>query len=62
MTAPRLHRDRIAAMRHVPFNFAAPEWRGRSGAASQPVSVCAGDTPSRDERCREVYDIQVQGL
>ena len=57
-----LHRDRIAAMRHVSFNFQIPNGEVALGRRVSRFPYVPVNTPSRDERCREVYDIQVQGL
>lgn len=57
-----LHRDRIAAMRRIPFTFAIPEGEVPLRRRIGRFPYVPSDAPSRDERCREVYDIQVQGL
>jgi NAD+ synthase (glutamine-hydrolysing) len=57
-----LHRDRIAAMRRIPFTFEAPEGEVPLRRRLSRFPYVPSDAPRRDERCREVYDIQVQGL
>ena len=57
-----LHYDRIATMRHIPFTFETPEGEIPLRRRVSRFPYVPSDTPSRDERCREVYDIQVQGL
>ena len=58
----QLHRDRISRFRRIGCDLETPE-----GAVSleRPVArfpYVPSDPVSLDERCREVYDIQVQGL
>ncbi|MCU0621709.1 MAG: NAD(+) synthase, partial [Gemmatimonadales bacterium] len=56
------HRDRIAAFQHVPFEFRVP---AKPGALRRTVSrfpYVPSDPALRDQRCREVYRIQVHGL
>jgi NAD+ synthase (glutamine-hydrolysing) len=57
-----LHRERIATMRHIPFNFEIPDGEIPLRRRVSRFPYVPSDTPSRDERCREVYDIQVHGL
>jgi NAD+ synthase (glutamine-hydrolysing) len=57
-----LHHDRVAAMRHVPFEFQVPDGEIPLERTIHRFPYVPSDTPSRDERCHEVYDIQVQGL
>jgi NAD+ synthase (glutamine-hydrolysing) len=57
-----LHRDRVAAMRHISFDFEIPEGELPLRRRISRFPYVPSDTPHRDERCREVYDIQVQGL
>jgi NAD+ synthase (glutamine-hydrolysing) len=57
-----LNREHVAAMRRVPFSFDVPA--GEVALAREVYRfpfVPAGEA-SRDERCHEVYDIQVHGL
>jgi NAD+ synthase (glutamine-hydrolysing) len=58
----RLHHDRIAAMRRIPFTFEVPEGEVPLRRRLSRFPYVPSDALSRDERCREVYDIQVQGL
>ena len=57
-----LHRDHVAAMRRIPFTFEIPDGEVPLKRRLSRFPYVPSDTPSRDERCREVYDIQVQGL
>jgi NAD+ synthase (glutamine-hydrolysing) len=57
-----LHRDRIAAMRRIPFPFQVPKDEVPLKRDIHRFPYVPSDTPSRDARCHEVYDIQVQGL
>ena len=57
-----LHRDRIAAMRRIPFSFEVPAGEVPLRRRLSRFPYVPSDATSRDERCREVYDIQVQGL
>lgn len=56
------HADRVAALRHigVPLNVPQAEVPLRREIARFPY--VPADTAGRDERCAEVYHIQVQGL
>jgi NAD+ synthase (glutamine-hydrolysing) len=56
------HRDRIAALRHIPFAFEVPAGEVPLERRIYRFPYVLPDTASRDERCREVYDIQVHGL
>jgi NAD+ synthase (glutamine-hydrolysing) len=56
------HHDRIAALRRIPFTFEAPDGEVPLKRRVSRFPYVPSDAPSRDERCREVYDIQVQGL
>jgi NAD+ synthase (glutamine-hydrolysing) len=58
----QLHRDRISRLRRIPFDLEMPE-----GAVSLERKIVRfpyvpSEPASLDERCREVYSIQVQGL
>jgi len=58
----QLHRERVAALRRIAFELAMP-----TGAVALQRTVARfpyvpADAAAQDERCREVYDIQVQGL
>lgn len=57
-----LHRDRIAAMRRIPFKFALPSREVPLKRRIYRFPYVPAGAARRDERCREVYDIQVQGL
>jgi len=58
----QLHRERVNVLRRIPFEFDLP-------AGSMPLERSIGrypfvptDPSTLDERCNEVYSIQVQGL
>lgn len=58
----QLHRERISALRRIAFEFDPP-----AGAISLERSIARypfvpTDASTLDERCAEVYSIQVQGL
>ena len=57
-----LHRERIAAMRRIPFQFEMPAGEVHLERRFCRFPYVPADAASRDERCREVYDIQVHGL
>jgi NAD+ synthase (glutamine-hydrolysing) len=57
-----LHHDRITALRRIPFTFEAPDGEVPLKRRVSRFPYVPSDAPSRDERCHEVYDIQVQGL
>lgn len=57
-----LHRDRLAAMRRIPFEFAIPTGEVPLKRHIHRFPFVPADAARRDERCREVYDIQVHGL
>jgi NAD+ synthase (glutamine-hydrolysing) len=57
-----LHRDRIAALRCIPFDFELPDGEIPLKRSINRFPYVPSDTQRRDERCREVYDIQVHGL
>ena len=57
-----LHRERVARFRRVPFELDVPQ---ASVALERDVPrfpYVPIDPATPDERCREVYEIQVQGL
>ncbi len=59
----RAHRDTVAAFRPVPFRLDAPAQGFLP--LKRPLErfpYVPADPSRRDERCREVYEIQVQGL
>lgn len=56
------HRERLSAMRRIPFEFKVP---GHEVPLMRDVSrfpYVPGETAARDDRCYEVYNIQVHGL
>jgi NAD+ synthase (glutamine-hydrolysing) len=57
-----LHRERVAAMRRIPFRFEVPTGEVPLERRVYRFPYVPADAASRDERCREVYDIQVHGL
>ncbi|HSB59343.1 MAG TPA: NAD(+) synthase, partial [Methyloceanibacter sp.] len=57
-----LHRERVAAMRRIPFRFEVPAGEVPLERRVYRFPYVPADAASRDERCREVYDIQVHGL
>jgi NAD+ synthase (glutamine-hydrolysing) len=57
-----LHRDRLAAMRYISFDFEIPDVEVPLRQRISRFPYVPSDTSHRNERCREVYDIQVQGL
>jgi NAD+ synthase (glutamine-hydrolysing) len=57
-----LHRERVAAMRRIPFPFETPKGEVPLKRRVYRFPYVPADEASRDERCREVYDIQVHGL
>jgi NAD+ synthase (glutamine-hydrolysing) len=57
-----LHRDRLAAMRRIPFTFEVPGGVVPLKRSIYRFPFVPAAAASRDERCREVYDIQVHGL
>jgi len=56
------HRDALAAMRRVPLPFDPPAEEVPLERAISRFPYVPSDRRRRDERCREVYEIQVQGL
>jgi NAD+ synthase (glutamine-hydrolysing) len=57
-----MHRDRIAPMRRITFDFELPDGEVPLRRRIQWFPYVPSESTRRDERCREVYDIQVQGL
>jgi NAD+ synthase (glutamine-hydrolysing) len=57
-----LHRERVAAMRRIPFRFEVPAGEVPLERGVYRFPYVPADEASRGERCREVYDIQVHGL
>ena len=57
-----LHRERVAAMRRIPFQFEMPAGVVPLERRIYRFPYVPADAASRNERCREVYDIQVHGL
>ena len=56
------HRDRLSVMRRIPFEFKVP---GDAVPLMREVSrfpYVPGESTARDDRCYEVYNIQVHGL
>jgi NAD+ synthase (glutamine-hydrolysing) len=56
------HRERVADFRRVPFALAVPAAPGALRRHVARFPYVPSDPAMRDERCREVYRIQVQGL
>ncbi|HXZ01838.1 MAG TPA: NAD(+) synthase [Stellaceae bacterium] len=56
------HRDVLAAMRRLPLAFDPPASELPLARAISRFPYVPSDRRRRDERCREVYEIQVQGL
>ena len=52
----------VARFRRVPFALAAPAMPGPLQRRIERFPYVPADAAQRDERCREVYDIQVQAL
>jgi len=58
----QLHRERIAGLRHIPIHFEPP---GAVVTLERTISrfpFVPTEPATLNERCREVYNIQVQGL
>jgi NAD+ synthase (glutamine-hydrolysing) len=55
-------RDRLPSWRRVPVAFEPPPGRVPLVRAIERFPYVPGDPERRDERCREAYNIQVQGL
>jgi NAD+ synthase (glutamine-hydrolysing) len=56
------HRERVRAMRRVPFRFPVPEQDLGLRRRVERFPYVPSDPRVRDERCFEVYNIQVHGL
>ena len=56
------HRDRIRAVRRIPFNFQIPRARIALNRLVERFPFVPSDRRQRDERCFEAYNIQVHGL
>lgn len=56
------HRERLHAMRHIPFTFEVPNGDVPLRRAIARFPYVPGDPARRDERCYEAYNIQVHGL
>ncbi len=56
------HRDRVAAIREVPFTFAVPQVELPLVRTIAPRPYVPADASERDARCYEAYHIQVAGL
>jgi NAD+ synthase (glutamine-hydrolysing) len=56
------HRERVAAIRHIPFEFRIPEEQLPLLREVQRFPFVPADPAVRDLRCYEAYNIQVHGL
>lgn len=56
------HADRLAGLRHIPVPLAAPAQEVRLRREIPRFPYVPADPADRDERCAEVYQIQVDGL
>ena len=56
------HRDRIRAVRRIPFNFQIPQAQIPLNRSVERFPFVPSDRRQRDERCFEAYNIQVHGL
>jgi NAD+ synthase (glutamine-hydrolysing) len=56
------HREWVRSIRRVPFQFAVPEGETRLLRHVERFPYVPSDPRVRDERCYEVYNIQVHGL
>ena len=56
------HRDRIRAVRRIPFDFQIPRARIPLNRSVERFPFVPSDRQQRDERCFEAYNIQVHGL
>lgn len=56
------HRERLRAMRRIPFTFETPTGDVPLHRAIARFPYVPGDPVRRDERCYEAYNIQVHGL
>ncbi len=55
-------RDRVMAIRRIPFDFQAPKGELPLVRTVERFPYVPGEVMVRDERCYEVYNIQVHGL
>lgn len=56
------HRDAVSLLRRVTFEFEVPRGVGALQRSDERFPYVPSDPAHRDERCAEVYRIQVQGL
>ncbi len=56
------YREKLRAMRHVPFDFEVPGGEVALGRQVERFPYVPAITAERDARCYEAYNIQVQGL
>jgi NAD+ synthase (glutamine-hydrolysing) len=56
------HRDRIRAVRHIPFDFRIPRAQVALIRSIERFPYVPSDPQQRDARCFEAYNIQVHGL
>jgi NAD+ synthase (glutamine-hydrolysing) len=56
------HRDRIRAVRRIPFDFLIPRAQITLSRSIERFPFVPSDRQQRDERCFEAYNIQVHGL
>ncbi|MBV9491316.1 MAG: NAD(+) synthase, partial [Verrucomicrobia bacterium] len=56
------HRERIRAIRRVPFTFQVPQGEVRLIRSVERFPYVPSDRAARDERCFEAYNIQVHAL
>lgn len=56
------HRDRIETLRRISFDFTPPDERVQLQRTIERYPYVPASLEARDERCREAYNIQVQGL
>jgi hypothetical protein len=56
------HRDRIRAVRRIPFDFQIPRAQITLTRSIERFPFVPSDRQQRDERCFEAYNIQVHGL
>ncbi len=60
--AVRLCRERVEAIRSIPFEFRIPAGEARLERQVPRFPYVPADTRERDQRCYEAYNIQVHGL
>src|SRR3989454_312476 len=56
------HRDRVAAIRHVPIEFVVPKATVALQRHVERFPYVPSNPAARDDRCAEAYNIQVHGL